>query len=220
MKSIFVNTICRGIGPPLGAIDRTAHALMTAEAPAAERMQLLADIRGNTDVLLSKLDNMLEAASLDSLTERLRLEPVDIDRLCRTELLTMYRLRQGQDIECTIETPEEACIVPTHPKYFTLVVRAMLDNAGKFTSKGRITLSYETDSGANELRVQVTDTGCGVPPERREELFGPLSGPSSESRGLSLALCRMIAGHLAGSIRLDAGYTQGARFIFTIPLRP
>lgn len=220
MKSIFVNTICRGIGPPLEAIDRTAHALMTAEAPAADRMQLLEEIRGNTDVLLSKLDNMLEAASLDSLTERLRLEPVDIDRLCRTELLTMYRLRQGQDIKCTIETPEEACIVPTHPKYFTLVVRAMLDNAGKFTSKGRITLSYETDPGANELRVQVTDTGCGVPPERREELFGPLSGPSSESRGLSLALCRMIAGHLAGSIRLDAGYTQGARFIFTIPLRP
>ena len=178
------------------------------------------EIRENTDLLLSTLDNMLEAASLDSLTERLRVEPVDIDRLCRAELIAVRRLRQGQDIEYTIETPGEACIVPTHPKYFALVVRALLDNARKFTSKGRISLSYATDAAANELRVRITDTGCGVPPGRREELFGPLTDPSSESRGLSLALCRMIAEHLAGSIRLDAGYTKGARFIFTVPLKP
>ncbi len=220
MKSIFVNTICRRIGPPLGAIDQTAHAVMTTEAPVTDRMPLLKAIRENTDLLLSTLDNMLEAASLDSLTERLRVEPVDIDRLCRAELISTHRLRQGQDIEYTIETPGEACIVPTHPKYFALVVRALLDNARKFTSKGRITLSYETDAAANELRVQVTDTGCGIPPERREELFSPLTDTSSESRGLSLALCRMIAEHLAGSIRLDTSYTKGARFIFTIPLKP
>lgn len=220
MKSIFVNTICCRIGPPLKAIDRTAYTVMTTEAPVADRRPLLEEIRENTDLLLSTLDNMLEAASLDSLTERLRVEPVDIDRLCRTELIAVRRLRQGQDIEYTIETPGEACIIPTHPKYFALVVRALLDNARKFTSKGRISLSYETDAAANELRVRITDTGCGVPPGRREELFGPLADPSSESRGLSLALCRMIAEHLAGSIRLDAGYTKGARFIFTVPLKP
>ena len=220
MKSIFVNTICCRIGPPLKAIDRTAYTVMTTEAPVADRRPLLEEIRENTDLLLSTLDNMLEAASLDSLTERLRVEPVDIDRLCRAELIAVRRLRQGQDIEYTIETPGEACIVPTHPKYFALVVRALLDNARKFTSKGRISLSYETDDAANELRVRITDTGCGVPPGRREELFGPLADPSSESRGLSLALCRMIAEHLAGSIRLDAGYTKGARFIFTVPLKP
>ena len=220
MKSIFVNTICCRIGPPLKAIDRTAHTVMTTEAPVADRRPLLEEIRENTDLLLSTLDNMLEAASLDSLTEKLRVEPVDIDRLCRAELIAVRRLRQGQDIEYTIETPGEACIVPTHPKYFALVVRALLDNARKFTSKGRISLSYETDAAANELRVRITDTGCGVPPGRREELFGPLADSSSESRGLSLALCRMIAEHLAGSIRLDAGYTKGARFIFTVPLKP
>ena len=220
MKSIFVNTICCRIGPPLKAIDRTAHTVMTTETPVADRRPLLEEIRENTDLLLSTLDNMLEAASLDSLTEKLRVEPVDIDRLCRAELIAVRRLRQGQDIEYTIETPGEACIIPTHPKYFALVVRALLDNARKFTSKGRISLSYETDAAANELRVRITDTGCGVPPGHREELFGPLADPSSESRGLSLALCRMIAEHLAGSIRLDAGYTKGARFIFTVPLKP
>ncbi len=220
MKSIFVNTICRRIGAPLTAIDRTAQAVMTSEAPVADRMQMLGAIRESTDLLLSTLDNMLEAASLDSLTEKLRMEPVDIDRLCRAELLSVNRLRQGQDVEYTFEAPEEACIVPTHSKYFALVVRALLDNARKFTSKGRITLSCEADAPANELRIRVTDTGCGIPPEQREKLFSPLSDSSSESRGLSLGLCRMIAERLAGSIRLDTSYTKGARFIFTIPLKP
>ena len=100
------------------------------------------------------------------------------------------------------------------------MVRALLDNAAKFTSEGSITLRYETDPAANILRVSVTDTGCGIAPERQAEIFRPLSDGPVGSRGLSLSLCRIIAGHLSGSIRLDADYTGGARFIFTIPLKP
>lgn len=220
MKSIFVNTICRGIGPPLETIDKTAYALMLSEAPAAERLRMLESIRENTDTLLSTLDNMLEAANLDSLTERLRLEEVDIDAVCRAELLTARRLQQDSEVEYAIEASDGMWIVRTHPKYFALVIRALLGNARKFTRRGRITLSYEADTAANELRIRVTDTGRGVPPEKQESIFEPMSDGSAEWQGLSLALCRLIAEHLAGTICLDTSYTEGARFIFTIPLRP
>ena len=220
MKSIFIGTICRGIGQPLETIDQTSQKLMLADTGIGERLEMLGDIRENTDLLLSTLDNMLEAANLDSLTEQLQFEEADIDELCNAELLTASRLPHSGGVEYRIETPGTRCIVPTHAQYFSFVVRALLDNAAKFTSEGSITLRYETDPAANILRVSVTDTGCGITPERQAEIFRPLSDGPVASRGLSLSLCRIIAGHLSGSIRLDADYTGGARFIFTIPLKP
>ena len=218
MKSVFINTICRGIGPPLEAIDLTVQKLMVADS--AEPQALLGSIRSNIDILLSTLDNLLEAANLDSLTERLRLEETDIDELCRGELLTASRLQNHDGVEYAIETPGTPCLVRTHGKYFSFVIRALLDNARKFTREGRITLRYETDTAGNALRISVSDTGCGIPAERQEEIFSRLADHPVASRGLSLALCRIIAEHLSGSIRLDTSYTEGARFIFTIPLKP
>ena len=220
MKSIFINTICRGIGQPLDTLDQTAQKLMLADTGMETRLEMLGSIRENTDLLLSTLDNMLEAANLDSLTDRLQLEETDIDELCRAELLTASRLQHGSEVEYRIETPGTRCIVRTHAQYFSFVVRALLDNAAKFTSSGSITLRYETAPAANMLQVSVTDTGCGIAPERQAEIFRPLADGPVASRGLSLSLCRIIAEHLRGSIRLDSAYTAGARFIFTIPLKP
>ena len=220
MKSIFISTICRGIGQPLDTLDQTAQKLMLADTGMETRLEMLGSIRENTDLLLSTLDNMLEAANLDSLTDQLQLEETDIDELCRAELLTASRLQHGSEVEYRIETPGTRCIVRTHAQYFSFVVRALLDNAAKFTSSGNITLRYETDPAANMLQVSVTDTGCGIAPERQAEIFRPLADGPVASRGLSLSLCRIIAEHLRGSIRLDSAYTAGARFIFTIPLKP
>ena len=220
MKSIFISTICRGIGQPLDTLDQTAQKLMLADTGMETRLEMLGSIRENTDLLLSTLDNMLEAANLDSLTDQLQLEETDIDELCRAELLTASRLQHGSEVEYRIETPGTRCIVRTHAQYFSFVVRALLDNAAKFTSSGSITLRYETDPAANMLQVSVTDTGCGLAPERQAEIFRPLADGPVASRGLSLSLCRIIAEHLRGSIRLDSAYTAGARFIFTIPLKP
>lgn len=220
MKSVFINTICRGIGPSLDDIDGAAHALMVARIGSPECPRLLETIRESTEMLLSTLDNMLEAANLDSLTGRLQLEPADVDEICRAELLSASRLRHNDQVAFRIETPGTPCTVRTHPKYFTFVIRALLDNAGKYTRTGSVTLRYETDAARNELRVAVTDTGCGVPPERRDEIFRPICDSVSASRGMSLPLCRMIVARLSGSIRLDETYGPGARFIFTIPLMP
>ena len=92
MKSVFVNTICRGIGPAFDAIDTAASRLMLSDIDAAERNACCESIRVNADLLLSALDNMLEAANLDSLTEALRLEETNIDEVCRAELLAASRL--------------------------------------------------------------------------------------------------------------------------------
>lgn len=218
MKSNFINSICRGIGPPYKAIESSTLQLIVAGMRSPDRLDSLRAIRRNTEVLLSALDNMLEAANLDSLSEPLRLHETDIDEACRAELLSAARLYRDKAIDFRIDAPGTACRVPTHEKYFRFVVRALLDNAGKYTAAGSVVLCYRLDPVRGELRIEVTDTGCGIEPSRREELFRPFTAGTVASAGLSLSLSRIIVDRLGGTIRLDTTYTAGARFLFTIPL--
>lgn len=220
MKSAFVNTICRGIAPPLNAIERSAQSLIVAGMNASSLPKDIDQIQTNTKMLLSTLDNMLEASNLDSLTDRLTFKQTDINELCSAEVILASRLHENSGVSYIIEAPKIRCYVRTHAKYFSFVVRALLDNAGKFTTKGSITLQYELLTQENRLRLTVTDTGCGIPPERHKEIFSPRGEHSAASHGLSLSLCRQIAEHLAGTISLDESYQPGARFIFIVPIKP
>ncbi|MEG1700030.1 MAG: HAMP domain-containing sensor histidine kinase [Alistipes sp.] len=219
MKSTFINTICAGIGPPMEVIDQRTRQLIALPVNSDDRLTLLDSIRANTAQLLSALDNMLEAANLRSLTEGLQLRETDINALCHEELLFITRQRLTKEVAFSIETPDTQSVVRTNAKYFSIVIRTLLNNANKFTKQGHITLHHQLHPQKNQLVITVTDTGCGIPSSQHEEIFKLLPDHSSSSRGVSLALCSLIAKHLSGSIRLDTSYTQGARFIFIIPIQ-
>ena len=112
------------------------------------------------------------------------------------------------------------------------VVLNLLGNAVKFTKQGSITIELKrkipnnivaaTQSDvapAEELQISVTDTGCGVPPEKAEELFNRFVklDEYAAGTGLGLSLCRMIVNRLGGKIWVDTSYANGAKFIFTLP---
>ena len=70
-----------------------------------------------------------------------------------------------------LELPEGEIFVSTNELYLSLVIENLLDNANKFTDSGSITLKMRLDKEQSKLRIEVTDTGCGIPPEKREENF-------------------------------------------------
>ena len=74
-----------------------------------------------------------------------------------------------------VKLPEGEIFVSTNELYLSLVIENLLDNANKFTDSGSITLKIKLDKAQSKLRIEVTDTGCGIPPEEREEIFLCLS---------------------------------------------
>ena len=89
----------------------------------------------------------------------------------------------------------------------------------QYTDKGVITLAiteYE-----NCVRTSITDTGRGIPPERREHVFETFRelGDNQKLQGLGLSICKAIVKLLGGKIWLDETYTEGTRFIFDLPIR-
>ena len=97
----------------------------------------------------------------------------------------------------------------------------LLINATKFTTEGNITLTLEKESETMAL-FTVTDTGCGIPPEKQNQIFNRFEklNEGAQGTGLGLSICQLIIEQIGGKIWIDPEYTGGARFRFTHPIGP
>jgi signal transduction histidine kinase len=93
----------------------------------------------------------------------------------------------------------------------------LLDNAGKFTKRGSITITSEIKS--DRVQVTVKDTGTGIHPEVYPKLFSKFATKSDRGTGLGLFISKSIVKAHGGNIWAESGSQQkGATFIFTLPL--
>ena len=74
-----------------------------------------------------------------------------------------------------VKLPKGEMYISTNELHLSLVIESLFDNTNKFTDSGSVTLKIKLDKAQSKLRIEVTDTGCGIPPEEREEIFLCLS---------------------------------------------
>src|SRR5262249_35070938 len=101
----------------------------------------------------------------------------------------------------------------------------LMGNAVKFTEKGGICVVLKMFEGRERgfLRVEVQDTGVGVPPQKRQEIFQEfVQADSTHARkfggsGLGLAISKRLVETMGGEIGIEAGKENGSIFWFTLP---
>ena len=112
-----------------------------------------------------------------------------------------------------------AATVRTAPRKAARALALLLDNAGKFTTEGKVTLSVNTEDG--KLCFIVEDTGMGVPAEEAEHIFEPFVQLNNYfgGNGVGLTAARSIARRLDGDVVLDTAHGgPGARFVLSLPM--
>jgi signal transduction histidine kinase len=100
----------------------------------------------------------------------------------------------------------------------------LLGNALKFTrSNGRITVRASADDSSRRTRVEVTDTGIGIPPDRLQEIFEPFvqvdvsAAGAARGTGLGLAISRDLARGMGGDLSATSVLDAGSTFVLTLP---
>jgi signal transduction histidine kinase len=75
--------------------------------------------------------------------------------------------------------------------------------------------------GHKQMRFTIEDTGIGIPAEQAENIFTEFVqiDEYTDGAGLGLSIARSLARHMGGDVQLDTSYTDGARFVVTLPLR-
>lgn len=165
---------------------------------------------------LLRMSNILTELLAFSRSHRGRAEPLSLTQVIRHGLAPFEQRAQEANIKIVQDVPPNLPAAPSPDVWDVIsnVIKNALDAMGK---DGTITIRAYEEKGA--VRVLISDTGPGIPPEIGEKIFEPFftTKNSSQGTGLGLALCRDTLRRLGGDIRLAAS-DQGAAFEMVIPI--
>ena len=189
-KSMFINNISEQINPSLDAIE-TGNVKKHLMLHIQEYMTL---------------ENSRE--------EHYEMKDMNINALCE-QIMNKAKESFHPEVVATLNVPRMN--VRTNAEALETVLMYLLDNAAKHTQSGKITLEFKKRS-AHTGQFIVTDTGSGIPEEKRANLFKPFAEVQDLTKGdgLGLPTCSLIAYKLNGNLRLDEEYKKGTRFILEL----
>ena len=219
MKNEFITNITNELRVPLNPIEGFSDILGTKEyeLQPEEREELSNMIKDSSKTITKLIDELAELSlyeSKKSLPMNYTLSP---NHLCRHMVDSMRpRCKNGVRIYYETELSDDYA-VQTNEEGVTTLLRHLLENAIQYTDHGVITVACEDFE--DHVRTSVTDTGRGIPPERRPHVFDTFRemGENQKLQGLGLSICKSITKLLGGKIWLDESYTQGSRFVFELP---
>ena len=219
LKTAFLANMSHEIRTPLNAIVGFSSVLVSDDSSPAEKEQYCDIIQKNSDLLLHLINDILDISRMESGRIKFVWEECDVVELCQTALSTVEYGRKTSAL-FLFETPVASLVIKTDAQRLKQVLINLLSNAAKFTPSGSIKLAIAIDKQHQQLELSVSDTGCGIPPDKSEKVFERFEklNEYSQGTGLGLAISRLIIENLGGKIWVDKDYTEGARFVFTHPL--
>lgn len=217
VKTVFIQNMRHEIRTPLNAIMGFAQ-LMSNDLTDEERDLYNGYIMESNNQLLSTLDDIIDVSNMEVGAFNFHFGDVDVDTLCKEKMEDAKEFLPA-GVEYLYAPSTNGLHLQSDPKRVGQVLHNLLTNACKNTTTGSITLGVRHNAAKDSIEFVVTDTGCGIPPDKTDVIFEHFEKLDHYSPGLGLGLyvCRLIARALGGDIYLDTEYTTGARFVFTVP---
>lgn len=222
-KSRFIANISHEIRTPLNAVLGFSQLFANdqIELTAEERKQYAELIMTNGNMLLKLVDDVLDMSKIEAGKLKFNIGEHDVVALVNTAAKIAETNNKSEDVEIRVATSISHLTIETDRERLLQVLANLTTNAKKCTEKGTITIALEKLRKDDMISISVSDTGCGIPKEKATEVFERFSKLDSfrQGTGLGLSICKAFVEELGGKIWVDTTYTEGARFVFTHPIR-
>jgi len=224
LREEFFHMIVHDLRNPAASIQ-TALDFMLSESVGPllpEQRDVLIIARDNVERMLRMVNTILDLRRLQSGQAILQPRPLSLRELVARILKELSILIREKSLKVKLEMPSDLPPVHVDEMLVLRVLQNLMDNAIKFTPSGGTIWIRAAVEDAREMRVEVADSGPGVPPELRERLFQPFVTGMTKGRGfgLGLAFCKLAVEAHGGRIWVEDRPGGGALFVFTLPLVP
>jgi signal transduction histidine kinase/CheY-like chemotaxis protein len=226
-KSEFLANMSHEVRTPLNGIMGMTDLALETELTSEQR-EYLQTVKMSSDALLAVINDVLDFSKIEAGKVDLEVNDFNV-RDCLESTLKTLALRadeKGLELLCEV-APEVPEVVRGDSSRLRQVVVNLVGNAIKFTDEGEVALKVHVEAEDGEdriLRFTVSDTGIGIPQDKRESIFDPFSqADNSTTRkyggtGLGLTISTRLVAMMGGKIWLESEVGRGSQFHFTARL--
>lgn len=221
LKSAFLANMSHEIRTPLNAIVGFSGILASTEEEE-EKQEYVSIIENNNTLLLQLISDILDLSKIEAGTMEFANSDFELNKvMMELESALRLKLSADKDVTLSFETGLPECYIHAERNRISQIIINLVTNAIKFTKAGSIRFGYKKCEDKT-LYFYVTDTGCGIPEDKQEAVFGRFVKLNNfeQGTGLGLSICQTLVQHMGGKIGLNSKPGEGSTFWFTLPYAP
>ena len=222
-KTQFLARMSHDIRTPLNSVIGMIDVLQETSLNT-EQTSCLKTISNSSNNLLNLINHILDMTKIEAGELTLSLSDIDLELLLleAIDIVSVQANRHNTRVFLS-EFPPMIHFIQSDELRLKQIILNLLSNAVKFTEAGTITLSVRI-KGESDIVIQVSDTGIGIPEDKKESIFESYKQAESSTTtnyggtGLGLSICKHLTELMGGSIGVESSIAVGSTFTVRIPL--
>lgn len=227
LKTAFLSNLSHEIRTPLNAILGFSSLLNNSTISYEEKLDIPNQLLRHSNELLDLINDLIDISSIETNQLTIKKRECKLNETLQNVFSEFIEHNNASRLKTYLKlgVAEESFTILTDPDRLAQIVKHLLSNALKFTSKGFIELGY-TFRDPSTLLFYVIDTGVGLLDTDKDIIFNPFrQADDSTTRsysglGLGLAIAKNVVERLGGKIWVNSLKNEGSTFFFTLPYIP
>jgi len=227
LKSAFLTNMSHEIRTPMYGILGSAELLKAYHKQDEEYQEYVKVIEGSGNELLDVITDILNISKIETGLMTVRKSLFSVNESIRSIYELFLPEAEMKNVAFTLNNfiPESESLINSDNDKLTAVLKHLIENAIKYTSKGdRIYVSCSLDSSASQLEFFIKDTGVGIPEDKKETIFNPFyqvdvgNENALHGSGIGLSISKAYIEMLGGNLILESETGVGTSFRFNVAI--